>query len=59
MTRVLSRTILTRDEECSPVFRTRMAQLSELVSKCLDDLELDTYNHIYVVRITIDRVDDD
>lgn len=51
--RLLDKTWLTRDEEYCPERR-----LEELLAEELEKLKLDTYNGEYVVRVTVDKVDE-
>lgn len=53
MTRLLDKTWTTEDEGYLEEDRIADAVLDELRA-----LKLDTYNSIYVVRITVDRVDE-
>jgi len=47
-------TLVTEDEQCSPA-----RGLAEQIEAVLEDLEMDTYNKQYVVRLTVDQVDED
>lgn len=51
--RVLDKTIQIEDEEYLPIPRV-IGQVEEYLKR----LDIDTYNHRYVVRITVDEVDD-
>ena len=51
--RLLDKTFLTYDEE----YLTE-SRLGELVRTELKALQLDTYNHRYIVRLTVDRQDE-
>ncbi len=54
MTRILHKTIVTRDEEY-----LSKARICQLIKKGQDEILLDTYNHTYVVQVIVDKVDDD
>lgn len=51
--RVLDRTFLTEDEQFNP-----QSVIAEAVESCLRAVKMDTYNARYVIRITVDEVDD-
>lgn len=54
MSRILCKTTVIMDEEYLSEER-----ICRLIEKWLDETPLDTYNHTYVVQVTIDEVDDD
>lgn len=51
--RLLDKTFLTEDEQYNAA-----SCLGEQVAEALETLDLDTYNKQYVVRVTVDVVDE-
>jgi hypothetical protein len=51
--RLLDKTFLTQDEQYGPA-----SAVASKVEVLLKRLTMDTYNHQYVIRITVDVVDD-
>lgn len=50
--RILDKTFLTEDESYMP-----SEKIASKIEICLEELEMDTYNEEYVVRVTVDKVD--
>ena len=52
MSRILDNTFITEAEGCC-----EQSKIAELIGSAINKLEFDTYRHEYVVRITVDEVD--
>lgn len=50
--RLSDHTMMTQDEEYRPESR-----ISDQIRAILDGLKLDTYNGLYIIRVTVDKVD--
>ena len=51
--RLLDKTFMTSDEECNAESR-----IADHIETCLGNLKLDTINELYVVRVTVDKMDE-
>lgn len=52
MARLVDRTMMTADEEFNPEDR-----IAAEVRAVLKRIKMDTYNNLYTVRVTVDRID--